>query len=67
MAQHTVLGDLGGLALGLPQFFLWLQWSGNVARLTSKENATLCYRRESTPKEVLFPAAKAILEWAPGL
>lgn len=46
--------------------FLWLQWSGNVARLISEENAMLCPRREGTPKEV-FPASKAILEWVLGL
>lgn len=35
-----------------------------VSRLTSNENAMLCSRREIKPKEVLFPAGKAVLEWA---
>lgn len=56
------------LGLSLPQeFFLGLWWSGNVVRLTGRENAMLCNRRELRPKEVLFPAGKAVLEWVPGL
>lgn len=51
----------------MPQeIFLWLWWSGNVVRLTGKENVMLCNRRELRPKEVLFPAGKTILEWVSG-